>query len=91
MSQHVDNTPNTKAIDTQLGIDPQAKLITVQQRNDRFAIKPDTVQLPFDVIKVLAAQVTLIEAGMMAVAPSGVVGEGQGNTADAGAARSSMH
>lgn len=83
---NIDRTPNAQAIDTALNIDTNQKLIVVEQRNDRFALKPDTVRLPFDAVKVLAAQITLIEAGMMSVGP-GVAGQGEGSTQDASAAR----
>lgn len=87
---NLDRTPNAQAIDTTLNIDTNQQLIVVEQRNDRFALKPDVVRLPWHAVKVLAAQLTLIEAGMMQVDSSGVAGQGGGSPQDASAARPAL-
>lgn len=83
--------PATEQPQGEITIDPTKRLVIIEQRTNRFALKPDTVTVPFDFLKVLAAQVTLVDAGMIQVGPaSSVVGQGEGNTADAGAARSPL-
>ena len=82
----IDNTPDANAIDTTVNIDTPKRVVTISQRNDRFALRPDSVTFPFDALKVLAAQVTLIDAGMLQVGPV-ADGGGEGNTSGADAAR----
>lgn len=72
----IDNTPNPNAIETTVNINVPQRVVEITQRNDRFALKPDKVTFPFDGLKILAAQVVLIDAGMMQVAPAGTGGEG---------------
>lgn len=81
----IDNTPDANAIDTTVHIDAPKRVITIDQKNDRFALRPDRVTMPFDALKVLAAQCTLIDAGMLQV--GSVPGQGEGTTGDADAAR----
>ena len=52
-------------------IDQPSRTIIVQQMANQFSLKPDTVKLPFDTLKLLAAQVTLLDAGVMQVVPAG--------------------
>lgn len=74
----IDNTPDPKAIDTHVTIDQPKRIVSISQRTDRFALRPDVVTFPFDALKTLAAQVTLIDAGMLAVAPAGTTQGGEG-------------
>jgi len=71
----------------EITIDTAQRSFTVTQRLNRFALQPDTVVIPFDTVKMLAAQAILIDAGQMAVGP--VVGKGK-EADDAGAALSSV-
>lgn len=84
----IDNTPDHNAIETTVNLDAEKREVQITQRADRFAIKPDTVRFPFDALKVLAAQATLIDAGMLKVGP---VGGGEGNTVGAGATHLTKH
>lgn len=74
----VDATTHPNAVDTQVNVDPNARVVVIDQRNDRFALKPDRVTLPFDFLKVLVANILLVEAGQVPQVggPPGVVGKG---------------
>jgi hypothetical protein len=39
------------------------RTVVIEQRQTAFSITPDTVRMPFDTVKVLAAQIILAEAG----------------------------
>lgn len=84
----IDNTPDPNALETTVNIDTPKREVTITQRSDRFAIRPDTVRFPFDALKVLAAQCTLIDAGMLQV---GSVQGGEGKTSGPGAADLTTH
>lgn len=86
----IDATTDPNALDTNVHIDLPNRIITVEQRSDRFALKADTVRLPFDVVRVLGAQVTLADAGLLQATQSGVDVNGEGKTADVDAARSTL-
>lgn len=74
----VDATTHPNAVDTQVNVDPNARVVVIDQRNDRFALKADRVTLPFDFLKVLVANILLVEAGQVPQVggPPGVVGQG---------------
>jgi hypothetical protein len=77
---------NTDQIQGEITIDAQKRVVTIAQKANRFALKPDTVVVQFDTLKMLGAQAVLIDAGMIQVGPPGVVGQGQGTEATPGAA-----
>jgi len=77
----VDKATHPNAVDTQVNVDPNARMVVIDQRNDRFALRADRVQLPFDFLKVLVANILLLEAGQapQVGGPPGVVGQGGGD------------
>jgi hypothetical protein len=44
-------------------VDMPTRTVVIEQRQTAFSITPDTVRMPFDTVKVLAAQIILAEAG----------------------------
>lgn len=77
---------------TEIGLDPDRdRVFMVSQVRNRFDIAPNVVKIPFDAVKLMAAQATLADAGMLALTSpgAGVAGNGEGKGTDAGAARPS--
>lgn len=54
---------------SEVTIDTARKMIVVQQWPSRLDIVPQTVAIPFETMKMLAAQAILVDAGMMQVGP----------------------